>query len=55
MTNRPAPSSAITPAGIAAFDVDGTLAQVYALKANGADIVRITCNDADAAAGLACR
>ncbi len=34
-------------------DVDGTLAQVYALKANGADIVRITCNDADAAAGLA--
>jgi len=34
-------------------DVDGTLAQVYALKANGADIVRITCNDADAATGLA--
>lgn len=34
-------------------DVDGTLAQVYALKANGADIVRITCNDADAAQGLA--
>jgi (E)-4-hydroxy-3-methylbut-2-enyl-diphosphate synthase len=34
-------------------DVDGTLAQVYALKANGADIVRITCNDADAAEGLA--
>ena len=34
-------------------DVDATLAQVYALKGAGADIVRITCNDADAAAGLA--
>ncbi len=34
-------------------DVDGTLAQVYALAAAGADIVRITCNDADAAQGLA--
>lgn len=34
-------------------DVDGTLAQVYALKAAGADIVRITCNDAAAARGLA--
>jgi len=34
-------------------DVDGTLAQVYALKGAGADIVRITCNDAEAAAGLA--
>ncbi len=34
-------------------DVDGTLAQVYALSGAGADIVRITCNDADAAAGLA--
>jgi len=34
-------------------DVDGTLAQVYALAASGADIVRITCNDADAAQGLA--
>jgi (E)-4-hydroxy-3-methylbut-2-enyl-diphosphate synthase len=34
-------------------DVDGTLAQVYALKGAGADIVRITCNDVDAAAGLA--
>ncbi len=33
-------------------DVDGTLAQVYALAAAGADIVRCTCNDADAAAGL---
>jgi (E)-4-hydroxy-3-methylbut-2-enyl-diphosphate synthase len=34
-------------------DVDGTLAQVYALKGAGADIVRITCNDAEAAQGLA--
>ena len=34
-------------------DVDGTLAQVYALNAAGADIVRITCNSADAAQGLA--
>ncbi|HSM00969.1 MAG TPA: flavodoxin-dependent (E)-4-hydroxy-3-methylbut-2-enyl-diphosphate synthase [Acidimicrobiia bacterium] len=34
-------------------DVDATLAQVYALKGAGADIVRITCNDVDAAVGLA--
>ena len=34
-------------------DVDGTLAQVYALSGAGADIVRITCNDAAAAEGLA--
>jgi (E)-4-hydroxy-3-methylbut-2-enyl-diphosphate synthase len=34
-------------------DVDGTLQQVYALAANGADIVRITCNDIEAAQGLA--
>jgi len=34
-------------------DVDGTLAQIYALAGAGADIVRCTCNDADAAAGLA--
>jgi (E)-4-hydroxy-3-methylbut-2-enyl-diphosphate synthase len=34
-------------------DVDGTLAQVYALRGAGADIVRITCNDAEAAGGLA--
>jgi (E)-4-hydroxy-3-methylbut-2-enyl-diphosphate synthase len=34
-------------------DVDGTLAQVYALASAGADIVRITCNDVDAATGLA--
>lgn len=34
-------------------DVDGTLSQVYALFGAGADIVRITCNDLDAAQGLA--
>jgi (E)-4-hydroxy-3-methylbut-2-enyl-diphosphate synthase len=34
-------------------DVDGTLQQVYALAAAGADIVRITCNDVEAAQGLA--
>ena len=34
-------------------DVEGTLAQVYALRGSGADIVRITCNDAEAAGGLA--
>ncbi len=34
-------------------DVEGTLQQVYALAANGADIVRCTCNDQSAAEGLA--
>ena len=34
-------------------DVDGTLAQVYGLAGAGADIVRITCNDVEAAQGLA--
>ena len=34
-------------------DVDGTLAQIYALAAAGADIVRCTCNDQDAAEALA--
>ncbi|MEO6629594.1 MAG: flavodoxin-dependent (E)-4-hydroxy-3-methylbut-2-enyl-diphosphate synthase [Aquihabitans sp.] len=34
-------------------DVEGTLQQIYALHGAGADIVRCTCNDADAAAGLA--
>src|SRR5688572_21846939 len=33
-------------------DVDSTLAQVYALTGAGADIVRITCNDVEAAQGL---
>src|SRR5258708_9481447 len=34
-------------------DVDGTLAQIYALKGAGADIVRCTCNEEAAAEGLA--
>lgn len=34
-------------------DVDGTLAQTYALAGAGADLVRITCNDVEAASGLA--
>ncbi len=33
-------------------DVEATVAQVYALRGAGADIVRVTCNDAEAAAGL---
>jgi (E)-4-hydroxy-3-methylbut-2-enyl-diphosphate synthase len=34
-------------------DVEGTLAQIYALKGAGADIVRGTCNATEAAEGLA--
>lgn len=34
-------------------DVEGTLSQLYALFGAGADIVRCTCNDSDAAEGLA--
>jgi (E)-4-hydroxy-3-methylbut-2-enyl-diphosphate synthase len=34
-------------------DAEGTLAQVYALAAAGADIVRCTCNEQEAAEGLA--
>lgn len=34
-------------------DVDGTLAQIYALAAAGCDIVRCTCNEMEAAEGLA--
>jgi len=34
-------------------DVEGTLAQIYALAAAGVDIVRCTCNDEAAAEGLA--
>jgi (E)-4-hydroxy-3-methylbut-2-enyl-diphosphate synthase len=34
-------------------DVNGTLAQIYALAAAGADIVRVTCNEPEAAVGLA--
>lgn len=34
-------------------DVDGTLQQIYALAAAGCDIVRCTCNEPEAAVGLA--
>jgi (E)-4-hydroxy-3-methylbut-2-enyl-diphosphate synthase len=34
-------------------DVDGTLAQIYALAGAGADLVRCTCNEREAAEGLA--
>ena len=34
-------------------DVDGTLTQIYSLKGAGADIVRVTCNEVEAAEGLA--
>ena len=34
-------------------DVDGTLAQIYALASAGCDIVRCTCNEEEAAEGLA--
>jgi len=34
-------------------DVDGTLAQIFALAGAGADIVRVTCNEPEAAVGLA--
>jgi (E)-4-hydroxy-3-methylbut-2-enyl-diphosphate synthase len=34
-------------------DVEGTLSQIYALAAAGADIVRCTCNEEEAAEGLA--
>src|SRR6476469_4607426 len=34
-------------------DIDGTLAQIYALAAAGCDIVRCTCNEEEAAEGLA--
>ena len=31
-------------------DVESTLSQIYELASNGADIVRVTCNEVDAAA-----
>src|SRR5881397_3793314 len=34
-------------------DVEGTLAQIYALAGAGSDIVRCTCNEEEAAEGLA--
>ena len=33
-------------------DVESTLSQIYELASNGADIVRVTCNEVDAATGL---
>ena len=33
-------------------DVESTLSQIYELATNGADIVRVTCNEVDAAIGL---
>jgi len=33
-------------------DVESTLSQIYELATNGADIVRVTCNEIDAATGL---
>jgi len=33
-------------------DVESTLSQIYELATNGADIVRVTCNEVDAAKGL---
>ena len=33
-------------------DTDGTLEQIYALASNGADIVRVTCNEIEAAESL---
>ena len=34
------------------IDTDGTLEQIYALASNGADIVRVTCNEIEAAESL---
>ena len=33
-------------------DAEATLAQIYEIAANGADIVRVTCNEVEAAEGL---
>ncbi len=33
-------------------DVESTLSQIYEIASNGADIVRVTCNEVDAAKGL---
>tara|TARA_B100000989_G_scaffold291090_1_gene265144 strand:+ start:441 stop:1664 length:1224 start_codon:yes stop_codon:yes gene_type:complete len=33
-------------------DVESTLSQIYEIASNGADIVRVTCNEVDAATGL---
>jgi len=33
-------------------DVESTLSQIYEIASNGADIIRVTCNEVDAATGL---
>src|SRR5438309_2909198 len=48
-----APSSVQSMTVTKTADVDGTLAQIYELAAAGADIVRCTCNEPEAAEGLA--
>ncbi len=54
----PVPVGGLAPVSVQSMtttktaDVDGTLAQVYALAGAGADIVRITCNEVEAAEGL---
>lgn len=48
-----APVSVQSMATTKTANVDATLQQVYALAGAGADIVRITCNDVEAAQGLA--
>ena len=53
------PSAATAPITVQSMtitktaDVEGTLQQIYALAAAGCDIVRCTCNEAEAAEGLA--
>jgi (E)-4-hydroxy-3-methylbut-2-enyl-diphosphate synthase len=48
-----APVSVQSPTTTKTADVNGTLAQIYALAGAGADIVRVTCNDPEAAVALA--
>jgi len=48
-----APVSVQTMTTTKTADVNATLAQVYEVAGAGADIVRVTCNDEDAAAALA--
>ena len=48
-----APVSAQSMTTTKTADVEGTLAQIYALAAAGADLVRCTCNEEAAAEGLA--
>jgi (E)-4-hydroxy-3-methylbut-2-enyl-diphosphate synthase len=48
-----APITVQSMTGTKTADVEGTLQQIYALAAAGADIVRCTCNEVEAAEGLA--